>query len=241
MVKLSRKRHSKRLARAGWITALLFSCSTPILAAEDELGAWIIVSGNDPIRINGEPTPWRFAFDAQNRHVEDTVGFRQYLLRPSVGYTLDSGVQVWFGFGRFETEPANGRARFENRYWQQLNLKLGNFGGGTLSGRLRVEERLLSTGDDTAVVARVMLRYTKPFGNARGQYWAFGVEPFIDFRDTDWGAEEGVSQNRVTLGIGRTVSEHLSVEMGYMNQYFFRQTRQDRSNHLATVNFRMNF
>ncbi|MEM9056256.1 MAG: DUF2490 domain-containing protein [Pseudomonadota bacterium] len=235
-----RRSATARLCTAALLlgTALLAHAAT---ATEHDAGAWLIVSGNQPFRPGGAESRWRFAFDAQHRFVNDAAGFRQHLIRPSIGYTLDNGVQLWAGYGRFENEPSNRPASFENRYWQQANWQVGRYRGGTLGARVRIEERLLSTGDDVAVVARLMLRYARPFGDSAGPYWAVGLEPFIDFRDTDWGARRGVSQNRLTVGVGRSLGDSLSLELGYMNWAFFPRSGPDRSIHLATANLRVKF
>lgn len=219
----------------------LLAAGAPVGATEHEAGIWAIVSSAGHLPLSDDDSRWRYTVDSQYRWVDDAAGFRQYLLRPALGYALANGVQLWFGYGRFNTEPANGPSNFENRYWQQVNWRVGALGEGTLTARVRTEQRLLSTGDDIAVVARLMLRYSRPLPGAEGRYFALGLEPFIDFRDTDWGARSGVSQNRLTFGIGQPLSEHVSIEAGYMHQHFFREGAEDRSNHLATIHLRVSF
>ena len=220
----------------------LYLCLLPaIAAAENEAGSWIIASTTGVVQDGTQSSPWRFAADAQYRWVDDAGSFRQYLLRPSLGYTLPNGVQLWLGFGRFETFRFGRRVSVENRYWQQANWRLTSVRGGALSARLRIEERLFDTGDDTGVVARMMLRYTRPIEGVSGRYWTAAAEAFVDFADTDWGAREGVSQSRVILAIGQSINERLALEVGYMNQYFFRQSATDRSNHLLTLHAKVTF
>ena len=214
----------------------------PTLAvAEYEFGTWLIVSSSDVLPGTDENGPWRYAVDMQYRWVDDSVNFRQYVLRPSIGYALANGVQVWLGYGRFDTDRRNRPTSHENRYWQQVNWRIGDWRGGSLTARLRLEQRNLSTGDELGVVSRWMLRYTRAFRRQADRYWTASLEPFVDFRDTDWGAEKGLSQNRVAIALGQTMNEHIVVEAGYMNQYFFRDIAADRSNHLLTVHMKVKF
>ena len=50
-----------------------------------------------------------------------------------------------------------------------------------------------------------------------------------------------MAQNRVYAGIGWRVSDSLTVDTGYMNQYVWRRNAEDRSNHLLVFNFRTKF
>jgi len=127
------------------------------------------------------------------------------------------------------------------RHWQQVNWRVGELLGGTLSARARLEQRSVSIGDDIGQVARVMLKFVRPFSGASGSYWIASLEPFVSLSDTDWGVEKGLGQNRFAVGIGRPVGEHLVIEAGYMNQYIFRDTAEDISNHLAVIHFKMKF
>ena len=215
--------------------------STQAFSAQDELGSWFIVSSTDRLPGAAEGSPWRYGFDAQFRWVNDDSNFQQSVLRPSIGYRLQNTVTLWFGYGRFDTDQNDRPSRFENRYWQQATWRVSQWRGGTLSARFRLEQRILSTGDDLGLVARLLFRYTKPFPKHPRRYWTVAMEPFFDFKDTDWGANAGLSQNRVALSLGQTLRENLTFELGYMNQYFFRENTQDRSNHLLTLHLKVNF
>ena len=220
---------------------LIVTAVSTAFADDNEFGSWLIASSADVLPGTDQDGPWRYSVDAQFRWVDDSARFRQYLLRPAIGYTLTSGVQVWLGYGRFETDRRNRPVSHENRYWQQVNWRVGKWRGGVLAARVRLEQRNLSTGDDLAVVSRWMLRYTRPLEGPPDRYWTASLEPFVDFRDTDWGAEKGLSQNRIAIAFGQTVSEHVALEVGYMNQYFFRDSAADCSNHLLTFHAKVTF
>lgn len=234
------EKHSSKFVFAA-VALLLSLLSNNAAAADDEFGVWLIASSTGFLPGSGDGTPWRYAADAQFRWVDDRAGFRQYLIRPSIGYTLSNGAQLWIGFARFETGRSSRPSSHENRYWQQVNWRIGEWRGGALVALVRIEERDVSTGDDLGVVSRFMVRYTRPLNNQANQYWTVSLEPFVDFRDTDWGAEKGLGQNRAAIAWGQMINEHTVLEVGYMNQYIFRDNGPDRSNHLLTLHMKVKF
>ena len=79
----------------------------------------------------------------------------------------------------------------------------------------------------------------RPVGSDGKRYIALGIEPFIDLRDTDYGGDSGLGQNRSTLGIGWRLSDKLTIEASYMNQFIWVDDGEDRMNHLGILNFKM--
>lgn len=233
---------STRLSGGGIRRAVICLCAlfaTAAQAADNETGLWTIFSTTDAITADGETTRWRYWLDAQARYTDFGSGANQYLVRPGIGYTLNPRTSVWLGYARFRTRNAAGAVSDENRFWQQLSWFAGRWQCGSVSTRVRLLQRSLSTGDDLGIVLRLQAKYSRPIGN--GRTFVASVEPFFDLRDTDWGGSARLSQNRVSLGIGWKQTERLSFEVGYMNQFLFRDNGADRSNHLGTVNFRVKF
>jgi hypothetical protein len=89
------------------------------------------------------------------------------------------------------------------------------------------------------IVLRVMAKYVRPFGDSGNTSLILGLEPFFDLRDTDWSGDTGLRQNRAIVAIGWQVSDKLALETGYMNQYIWLDSAEDRSNHLGILNFRL--
>ena len=84
-----------------------------------------------------------------------------------------------------------------------------------------------------------MAKYVRPIGENGSTSLILAIEPFVDLRDTDWGGESGLSQNRVLIGFSRRFSDRLSIEAGYMNQYIWRDNAENRVNHLGVLNFKV--
>lgn len=219
------------------LTCALFATSAH--AVDNETGLWAIFSTTDSITADGETTRWRYWLDAQARYTNFGSGANQYLVRPGIGYTLNPRTSLWLGYARFRTRNEAGNVSDENRIWQQLSWVAGRWQGGTISTRVRLLQRSLSTGNDLGIVLRLQAKYARPMGN--GRTFVASVEPFFDLRDTDWGGSARLSQNRIFLGVGWQQTERLSFEVGYLNQFLFRDNGADRSNHLGTANFRAKF
>lgn len=210
-----------------------------VLAADNELGSWIIGSTQGALGVDDDR--WRFHVDGQGRFVDPGSGATQYLLRPSVGRKLSGGITAWLGFGRFETRAANGARSFENRYWQQLTWAPRPLWQGSVSYRVRLEQRFISSGNDDGMWIRFLARYEHPLRDASPHRAYLGVESFFDLRDTDWSGDAGLRQGRVLFGVGWQLSARTRLDTGYMNQYLIRDDRDNRSNHLLTLQLRYRY
>lgn len=207
-------------------------------ATENDLGAWTVISTTDAFQSDGQDSRWHYWFDAQARYFDLGSGVNQWLVRPGIGYEINDTVKGWVGYARFRTRNAAGEVSDEDRLWQQVGWTAGRWNGGRVSMRVRLEQRSISTGDDTGLVLRFMTKYVRPIGANGGTSLNIGVEPFVDLRDTDWGGDAGLGQNRVTITIGHDLSDRFTVEAGYMNQYIWRDSAENRSNHFGVLNFK---
>ncbi|MBT8077041.1 MAG: DUF2490 domain-containing protein [Gammaproteobacteria bacterium] len=220
---------------------LVVCCAFPRsgAATENLPGAWLIFSTTDAFRSGEEDSRWHYHFDAQARYFDLGSGINQWLARPAIGYELGGSAKGWIGYARFRSRNRSGNISTENRYWQQVDWTAANWDGGRISMRVRVEQRSVSTGDDIGLVARLMAKYVRPLGNNGSTDLVLSAEPFFDLRDTDWGGDSGLAQNRLYLGIGRRLNNRTTIEAGYMNQYIWSDSGEDRINHLAMINFKV--
>lgn len=227
------------LATLLWILFVSIFTEVPAHAADDDAGAWVTFTSTDVIGAAGERSRWHYWFDAQARYFDLGSGINQYVVRPGIGYGLGDNVTVWAGYARLRARNRSGAVADENRYWQQLSWTARRWDRGTLTMRARLEQRSLSTGDDLGFVFRFLTKYVRPIGQTGKTNLVLGLEPFVDLKDTDWGGESGLGQNRTFAGIGWRINKAFSVEAGYMNQFIWVDGAEDRSNHLGVLNFRM--
>lgn len=210
-------------------------------ATDDDIGVWTVFTATDAFHSQSGPSRWHYWIDAQARYFDLGSGVNQYLVRPAIGYRLDDSVQVWAGYARFRTSNQSGTVADENRTWQQINWSLGRWLDGTFTMRARLLQRHLSTGNDTGLVLRFLTKYTRPFGDDGKKSLIIGVEPIFDLKDTDWSGSDGIAQNRTYLGVGWHIREKLTIETGYMNQFVWRNSSENTSNHLGVINFKVKF
>ena len=218
----------------GAMLTLLLLLESPVAhGVENAPGAWAIFSTTDSFSEGGR---WRYWFDGQARYFDIGTGFNQWLARPAVGYELDNGLRIWLGYAHLRTRGRSGSVFDENRFFQQVDWRAPEWHGGSLALRARLLQRSVDIGEDTSLLLRVMARYDYPLSN--GRTFIFSAEPFFDLRDSDWGGKRGFRQSRVFAGVGFPVGDHWTFETGYMNQYVVLDNAANRSNHLATINFR---
>lgn len=208
-------------------------------ATENASGIWTIFTATNAFQADDGPSRWHYWLDAQARYTDLSSGANQYLIRPGVGYSLDTGLSVWAGYARFRTRNRSGAVVNENRYWQQLSWTAGHWHNGTITMRARLLQRSVSAGDDLGLVLRLQTKYVRPIGDNDTSVLILSLEPFFDLQDTDWGGKSRLRQNRAFIGVGWRLSDNLSIETGYLNQYLWRDNAEDRIVHLGTVNFKV--
>jgi len=235
------KRHSCKLAKFVVAASICLGVTVTAMAAEDDFGAWTIVSTAGAFESDSGPSRWLYTVDAQARYFDVGSGANQYLLRPGIGYTIAENISVWAGYARLRARGKSGSVVDENRYWQQLAWTAGHWAGGKITMRTRIEQRSVSAGDDVRLVFRLQTKYVRKLGEDGETRLIIGLEPFVDLNDTDWGGDSGFGQNRTFLGFGRRLSKNVSMEAGYMNQFIWIDAGEDRVNHLATLHFKINF
>ncbi len=218
--------------------ALLLCANGAARAIENEPGLWLVgqVGGKLGAVESGR---WLYAADAQYRFVDIGGGITQWLIRPAVGYAVNDRTRLWFGYGRFRTSDRVGDVVSEDRLWQQIDWRGPAIAAGDTRLRARLEQRELTEAQDTRWVLRLGADYRHPVSMAGADYLLAGVETFFDLNRTDWGGGTGMSQGRIVAGLGWALRSDLSLEAGYMNQFFRLDRREDRSNHLAVLRLKL--
>jgi hypothetical protein len=221
------------------ILTLLFASSAQ--AADDALGAWMIVSTGDRIKGSDGTGHFRYAFDAQYRWLDRAGGVEQYVLRPALGYDLRPDLSIWFGYVYLHAERRGSSTVAEQRLWQQIAWQFAATDNSSWLLRGRLEERQFDFADDTGLTLRLMLRGRFPDALRPGLGVLLWIEPFFDLQETDWGADPGLAQFRAAIGLEFALHPKIELESGYMNQYVPRSEQPDFANHLLYANFRIRF
>ena len=218
----------------GWLPLMaVMAFSTNARASEDATGFW--TSGALSGAIGDSDSRWLYSAEVHARYFDLGSGINQWLVRPAVGYALGKNVRGWIGYSRYRTRSRSGNVADEDRYWQQLDWKAGAFAGGNLSLRGRLEQRDASISAETRNVARLMVKYARPFNNGGPQSLVLAAESYFDLNTTDWGGDTGLAQSRLYGGLEWRLGERTSLETGYMRQHLQVESGVDLVNHLGIV------
>ena len=182
----------------------------------------------------------RWYMELQPRFKQEGREFDQHLIRPGINYKLTDRVIVGGGYGYVRTRTEQGHYTDEDRIWQQVIYNTTWQDGAKFSSRSRLEQRFLDSGDDTGWRYRQLLRVSKPLASLPSVSPVLWNEVFVNFRETDWGAQRGFDQNRLFAGIAWTATPDARLEFGYLNQYV-RGRAQDRMNHVLSTSLFLNF
>lgn len=156
---------------------------------------------------------WRGYFEVQPRLGDDMSRMERLIVRPAIGYRIRDNVSVWAGYGW--TPLISPDFDHEHRAFQQLLVE-GKVGEAGLTNRTRLEQRVIDGVDGTSVRLRHQVRLAQPLD--RQKRWAFILydELFWNLNSTSNGPESGFDQNRIFVGLNRTVNRHLRLEGGYL-------------------------
>ena len=206
----------------GWCSAV------PAFAADHDFQSW--TSANVTVDVGK-----RFAATmAGHLRLSDNASRAgQILLRPSIGYKLDSTTMLSLGYAYVFTDPVGPAQTDEHRLWQQISFRLAGDGKGfTVTGRARMEERWIEGRNGTGWRFRSQIRATAPVS---GKVRIFAhSEPFIALNDTNWGQRSGLDRWRNAAGISVPVTKSITIEPAYLNQWVVVRGR-DRDHHIANV------
>jgi len=143
--------------RVGHVAAVAcVALFTHVTASANENQLWLAVATNGAI---SEESKWRYWFDGHARSQDDRSELGVSIIRPGIGYRVSDNVTVWGGYGRIVARRA-GPDTDENRIWQQATYPISSaWWGGKLTGRTRLEQRLIEGADDTGHRVRQSFRH----------------------------------------------------------------------------------
>lgn len=234
-ISLYRRGQGRRHLRRA-VAALALACAGPAAASEHDTQLWTYATAAGrlagPVRLDVE-TVLRFGDDAGGLYEGEFGGM--------IGYEAAKGVVLWAGYLRVPTYSGGDVVRTEDRFRQQVSADLGALGGGKLSGRLRLEQRLRSDGDDTGFRLRPQVKWSKPLRAGAATALILSHESFIVLNDTDFGQRSGYERMRNFAGLSTPLVAAIKAEFGYLNQYTIRRGAADRMDHVASFTLNYSF
>lgn len=200
-------------------------------AQESNLGNWLIYIGNK--KLNSK---WNIHNEIQYRNYNAIGDLEQLLLRTGLGYNIDEKNNVLLGYGyilskNYIDDTDDKVSVNEHRIFQQYTTKQ-NIGSVKLSHRYRFEQRFVE--EDFKVRFRYFLSLNIPFKDSNNDASPFYLsaynEIFLNSKSSIF------DRNRVYGGIGFNLNASTRLELGYMNQFFETESR-DQINIITFINF----
>lgn len=197
------------------------------------------------------PSKFLAYMEVNPRIGDDVTNIDQLLLRPALGYQLTENLSIWQGYawvGNFNQRHTPPQSPFfdENRIFQQVNYTQ-KFSGFKFLSRTRLEERWIEHADGTALRFRQMLKVTYPLPIDPDWALVGYDEIFINLNTvgvaTGKGPGAGIDQNRFFVGINRTFTPYLNVDIGYQNQMLNSRSLPGNANlinHILMLQFYIN-
>lgn len=219
-----------------FLACALMLTASPTLAAEDDAQVWLAQQSF----VNLDKNLVLFT-DLQLRLTDDAARAGQAIARGALGVRVHRSTTVWGGYGYIRTDPAGGRVSHEHRVFEQVMWRAFGDGIGntttrpTLTGRTRLEQRMIEGQDGTGWRLRQLVRLDVPLGKPGTPQAVLWAEPFVGLNRTGWGQKSGFDQLRGFAGLALPVGKGISVEAGYSGQYVSRPAREDRMNHIASL------
>lgn len=154
-------------------------------------------------------------------------------------YVAKIGVDIGRGFkltGGLNRVVAVDGGRVDNTEWrprQELGFPDLALGKGALTGRIRLEQRFRSDGDDLGHRVRPEISYALPLSDTVDL--ELGHESYFNLNTTDFGQRAGHERMRNFVEIGFPLTDKVDAGVGYLNQYRFNRSAPDRMEHALTL------
>lgn len=225
-------RFSFILVSAAAISAL----GTPALARDD---AQLWIGGNANIKLSDK---FRLQQEVIARFSDNRNGLYEVESNTLLGYSISKKVTLWAGYTHDPNYAGGDFTVMEHRIREQVTFdNVAKIGGGTLSARLRLEQRWREGVDGTAWRFRPYVKYSLPFRAGHKTALVLSHESFIDLNSTSFQRVEGEERMRNLIAITTPVAKNVSLEVGYLNQHSFVPNGPDNDDHAASVTLGLSF
>lgn len=164
-------------------------------------------------------SPFQYYLEPQIRFIDEADIFNQFLLLGGMGYPFSSTLSLFAGPGWILTKTTQGDTTNEIRFWQQLNWGAVRNSTLSLDSRTRLEERINTQYSQVALRFRERLWIRMPFKNLPKYSFSFFDEVFFNLNHPEWTSPRSFEQNRAFIGIAKQLTNNVSIDAGYLNQY----------------------
>jgi hypothetical protein len=226
------------------VIRLIVTCLVLLLTLIRPASAQTITDGRAwaTLSLQGRVSPesrWRWSFDSIARSREGVTELDVTTFRPMLSYDVDAHSSVSGGYAYVSTYPVTGGVTTEHRVFGIYTWS-GLASGGTLSMRVRVEDRMIEANSGVLWRARPQARFTHPV-HPGSRVAIVGSDELSVHLNTTTRSPRGIDQNRAFGGIQTTWSPNARTEIGYLNQFIPGHGNPSRMNHIVSTTVTMTF
>src|SRR5262245_25686127 len=188
---------------------LILTCLVILLTLIRPASAQTITDGRAwlTLSLQGLVSPesrWRWSFDGIARSREGVTELDTATFRPMLVYNADAHSSFGGGYAHVSTYPVTGGVTTEHRVFG-IYTWTGPAPGGTLSMRVRVEDRMIEANSGMLWRARPQARFTHPV-HPGSRVAIVGSDELSVHLNTTTRSPRGIDQNRAFGGIQTTWS-----------------------------------
>lgn len=195
--------------------------------ATHDFQTWTNITANMPFNAQSKLRYW---LETQERYGLNASRLSQVLIRPGIGYSLNEASSIWWGYGWFHTStPFTENPHNENRMWQQY-LWNKNYFNVTFSHRMRLEQRFIQNEPYVQWRFRDWWKMFIPLRDNSQFSVVIHNEVFLHFE------HRVLTQDRLFVGLGNQINQHVRTEIGYIKQRIFRESPPNYSGNVVSFN-----
>lgn len=214
--------------------ALLICSASPALAQDQDQQLWVKLAAGTDLSDAVD-----VGFEMNQRLGNDEGGIYESQYLAKIGVDIGGGFKLTGGVNRV---VATSDGRIDNTEWrprQEIGFPSAKLGAGALGGRIRLEQRFRSDGDDVGHRVRPEITYTLPLSETFEL--EIGHESYFNLNTTDFGQRSGHDRMRNFAALGFPIAENVDASVGYMNQYRFNGKARDLMEHALTTGLSVKF
>ena len=215
-------------ALGGLTLGVCLACAaTRALAAKSDGQLWMTASA--AVKLSDH---WRLSQELVARFSDNRNGLYEIESNTLLGYKLNKIVTMAAGYTHDPQYAGGDFTILERRAREQVSLdNFAKLGSGTLSARMRLEQRWRQNVDGTGWRARPYLKYAFPLaGKLRLN---LSNETFVNLNTTSFQKKSGIDRMRNLATISVPLTKAFTGEAGYLNQYGFVRGGPDTMDHVA--------
>lgn len=213
------------------VTAGLLVTASGAQAAEEDRQLWLQASAN--VELGGA---WSLSNEANIRFSDTRGGLYQIENNLLLGYKLGENVTIAAGYTHDPQYAGGSFTVMERRAREQITIDdVAGIAGGSITVRMRVEQRWRDGIAGTGWRLRPFVRYALPLSADGKVALQLGHESFVNLNAVSFQNQKGWDRMRNSVAVKFPLTDALSADIGYLNQYAVVRGGTDRMDHAGTL------